>query len=514
MIDVCHEDGEDAAALKRASAKLIVATITLCVACMLLLAIRRAGWLDEYWTVWHTDPANPLAVAYWTRWMHDTQHPPTFYALSWMLAPLTGPTLAVRRLVVNSLGLLPVFGTMLACRRNGSPALQMQPLLFALLMVSGPYFITYFAEHRSYFLGLVASSCLVATIRHLHLETAAGRRPLQRGLIIWLFVITPVALNLHYTLSLCMLTLLGAECLWQWTWGERRRAVLVASASIVAVTPLSANLAIALSLHRPVTVTNTALGAGWTTIAFMLVVGIVVNVVLAVHASSAAVSLIRQPRRAAHDSRMTFFLLLAGVLLLLTIVFAFMHAITRNMYPRLLIGLIPLASAALAELAARRPPGRLILALACLNALAIAASTTVHELRNGRWEEEVPAILAERRTCPTTRIFAFNTMYLLPPDNPGWKMRGQSEAMALSYRMIARKYGFPIEVLPIDGQRLAAASTCPTLVWMEHNFFRPDLTKEELAARAGLGGNGEQMSLAHFDSHYLLRIEPAGGSPR
>ena len=489
------------------SGRVIAATLLFCAACLLLLGARRAGWLDEYWTIWHTDPANPIAVAYWSRWVYDTQHPPTFYALTWLFAPMTGTSLVARRLVVNSLGLLLAAAAWGVCRRRGASSAQ--PVLFALLIVSNPFFLTYFAEHRSYFLALIAAASLTATVRQFHLETAAAA-PLRPLLGLWLAAITLVAVNLHYMVSMCVLVLLGCECLWQWFRGDRHRAILIAAIAMLAVLPALLALGTAFSMQKPIPVTNNSFLSAWGTIGLLAVIGIVVNPVLMIHALPSARAFIRDRGASTEryeDGRGSFLLVTIAALLLSAVALAVVHAINHNMYPRLALGLIPFGSAVLAELAAWRPLKPRTTTLACLNAILIVAVTTFYGLRNPRWEYFARDVRAAVRACPTTRVLAYNPLFLLPPDNPGWKSRGQAQAMTLGYHLIAQKYGFAVTVMPVEGPPPAADPRCPTLVWMEHNFFRDHLPAAELAERAVVSTVGKSLSLRQDGSHYLLRVQ-------
>lgn len=485
---------------------LLLATLGVCLACMVFLAWRRAGWLDEYWTVWHGDPVVPFRQAYWGRWLRDTQHPPTFYFLGWLLAPLTGPTLVARRLAENSLALLMIVPTAFLCLRRGRDARQ--PLFYALAVASNPYFIFYFAENRSYFSALTAMACLVAVVRQLHIEGAPGSRP-RLPLAAWFCALALVANNLHYTMTLCALTLLGCACLHSWFRGSRRVAILIAAATLVALVPLGINLWRALHLARPVAVVAEGLARGWATILFMLAVGAVANLVLLGAAAAEMRGIARARRTAPGGGRAGFLIVLAASILLLAIGFGAMHAISRNILPRLLLGLIPLVAAAVCELAAWRGLSRRWLALACANAAVVAMAATLVQLRNPRWEWAVPAIVGTVRACPGTRVYAYDALYLTPADAALRSMTGQAQAIALSYRMIARKHGFAVTVLPERPVATPLAGDCPTLVWLEHNFFRPGLGAADVYRIAGLPAGAvpaSALTLERGGPHFLLRV--------
>lgn len=477
----------------------VAAAVAACLVCLGALAWLRAGWLDEYWSLWYTDPANPLSVAYHARWLRDTQHPPTFYAFGWSLAPLIGDTIVWRRLIVNGSALLFIIPTMLACRRDRvSPQ---QPGLYLLMMAAGPFLITYFAEYRSYFLGMTATACLVAVTRRLHMNVAQERRS-PVGLLVLFCILTLIAGNLHYTMSLCAFAFLGCECLWQWFRASRSIAVLIAAAVACALVPLVVNLLCALSVASPTPVVYQSLLRGWTIIATVVLSVPLSNVVLSYRAARATGGL-----RDAPVAISSFILVLAASLTLIVLGFLIMHALTHNMFPRLVLGLIPVATALVCELATIRAVSPRILILASINAVLAATLVTVVQLRNHRWETSVPAIQAALAACPSTRVIA------VPPLRFAYEqtmMTGQADAMALSYRMIARKYGFPVETVIDERVKPSGDRRCPTLIWLEQNFVRPDITPQQLYTGV-VGGPvpaASRLRMTRDGEHFLLYAMP------
>lgn len=481
------------------------ATLGFCALCMIVLAVWRGGWLDEYWTIWHSDPRLNLVEAYWTRWVRDVSHPPLFYFLSWLFAPLTGESLAARRLV-NLDALLLIGPTAWLCLRDKVGRLQQ--MLFALAMASSPYSIDYFAEHRSYFLGLAAAACMTVTIRQVHVETYGSRSAPRPALAIWLVVIALVTVNLHYTLALIVLTLLGCAFLYQWSRGNRETANWMAAAAALAVIPLLIFAWLAFRAQSLPLATKVGFFKGWFNIALVVGVAAATNLGLLARAASVAAAMAkRTDYSAVYGARLSFIAILAIALILLLIAFAGLQVVSSNIIPRLVLGLVPLVIAAVAELAALRPVGRGLFLLVCGNAALVAGATAVYKGNNPRWEYNVPPMRQALRECPTTDLVALNPMYFMPRSHWLWSMSGQADAWALGYKLVARENDLPITMLPNQTPYPVRSGRCPTLVWLEH--YVVPLTPETLAKAGNIPRSTiGRMSSEIYQNHMLIILYP------
>jgi hypothetical protein len=481
--------------------------ILICLALAGWLAWTRGGWLDEYWTVWHTDPAVPFGEAYWTRWVRDTQHPPAFYALAWSFGHLTGSQLGLRRLAGDAIGLLLLVPPLLLSRRHRQVPASVMLLL--LTVCSGPYAVTYFAEHRSYALGLLAATALLLMLREVHLRAIKGQAIgvarssclLGTGLI---------AGNLHYTLAMVQLILLGCFSLfhaWRRDW---RIAGLLAAAGVVIAAPLALALWLALRQQAPVVAIHVGLWAGWRTIAVMLALGLGANLVLFGAALPAGALWWRDPV-VRTEPRASLVAVLVVALVLAAVAFAGLEVLTHNMYPRLLLGLLPPAGLVVAEFAAWKGLSRRLALLAALNAVLVAGAAVIFQWRDPRIDRLGPVLAEAVRRCPTTRIVAVDPLALTAPDDLLRRMTGQDRAVAIGYRMTAARWHVSPRLWPEEGAGPAPDRRCPTLIWMEHGFMLPQgIDAPTLLARLHLTlPMGARVSEIRDKWHYLVRVAPA-----
>src|SRR5258708_36599132 len=73
------------------------ATLAFCLALMVAVACLRGIWLDEIWSIWASRHDIPLRDVFEQRWLRDV-HPPLFHAVNWLLEPITGLDITMRRL--------------------------------------------------------------------------------------------------------------------------------------------------------------------------------------------------------------------------------------------------------------------------------------------------------------------------------------------------------------------------------------------------------------------------------
>lgn len=473
------------------------------------LVFLRGVWIDEMWTIWLTEPGVPLALAY-DRWLHDTQHPPLYYFVQWLLSPMTGTSLPVRRLVHLPLLLSLVVPTLLIVRRN-TPATYLA--LVAVAFATNPYFINYFAEHRSYYLAMISLGCLTLLIRFFHLEAAAGR-PVRWPAYACLFFTAFSAINLHYTFALVSLALVGCSILAELRLRHLRLSLILAVTAAIAVAPLLVHLLLALNVQRPEAANQLSVQRGFLIIMWMLAAGLVGNPPLAWFAAQGAWSEIRRHREVPRleAERRSFAVILAATLIVCALGFAAMHLITRNIIPRLVLGVLPPSIVLVAELASWRPVKRREFRLVCLAGVALVVATTWHQARNLRWAYHLRQIKQILVMCPSTRVFAITQGPRL--KNPAITERQVpqwAQVFPFSYRLLGRQNGFIVEIVPQPAPLSIRDISCPVLLWREHEFVRPNRTAAEWLSAANVAADPRQIAASRVqavDSHILVIVPP------
>src|ERR1700690_771830 len=115
---------------------------------VLVAALRRGGWGDEYITTYFANPAIPFGTAWAQVWARET-NPPYFYLLARLWQEITAPSLFAHRLInVVPLAFLVAWFARTALR---CPAHRQFLTCLAVLAFSGAFFMRYFPEYRSYF---------------------------------------------------------------------------------------------------------------------------------------------------------------------------------------------------------------------------------------------------------------------------------------------------------------------------------------------------------------------------
>lgn len=458
-----------------------VATIGACVAMMLVLIVQRGIWLDEgasFLFSWNREGIVDAARL----WITDV-HPPLFSAYAWALAPFLGENVQQMRLI-NLSGLVYAGLIWRQAWRGGLDRDFL--LLLAVLTVSTPFAMLYAAEFRSYFLLLALGACLIVQLRRLD-ENMAGWG--------WLTVTTVLLINLHYFGSLVGLILLGVEALrLRSTWRPKAaRAVL--GIMILSVLPLALSLAATLSVISPVAVNEISALDGLKAIA-------AITAAAALNVAALALCRLRL-------CEASFAQALAGALVAIVVSYFLLNLGTRNLLPRHMIAAVPVAAAVLAYgLSDRVKIYRWAMPLICANALLLAAGATWHGLSNKRWETNVGRIEAAKATCPESRLYGFNAMSLLAPEDKLHSVPHINDIFAATYMLIAQDAELPVIVIP-DGKAVRPGRHCPALLWVEHFYARQGISDQELARIAGFVGPIRVERLQRGNARALLAIRSA-----
>jgi len=470
-------------------------TLAFCTVCAVVLAFLRGMWLDEAWTIWFTYPGLPLAVAQ-DRWLHDAAHPHLYLFLEWLLSSITGTSVTARRLTHLPLLLFMAIPTMLIVRRN-TPRAYLG--LVAIAFATNPFFIVYFAEHRAYNLGMTSVGCVTLVVRFLHLEAAANRR-VRWPAYAWLFVSTLVALNIHYTIALTALALIGSGVLMQFKLRQFRLGLILSATALAALIPVLVQLFLALRVGpaEPPDVFGFGLLKGELHIFGMIGVGLLANPALTWLAARRGLDELRGIDSAPplQPGIRSFAMILIGTLVVCVLGFTVMQLITRSVMSRLLIGLVALAIILVVELASWRFITRAQFRLICLSGAALVLATTLYQANNPRWEYHVPRIKRMIAQCPTTRVLA---MPLRRLENGIGEQEAQVHPFV--YRLLARQNGFAVEIVPQRTPLSIRGISCPVLLWREHYFMRPSRTAAEWLTAAHVEADPRQIAATRVINH-------------
>jgi hypothetical protein len=159
---------------ERAAFTLLVASAFAFALVQLDLWPRNGLWIDEYFSLWASDPRLPLIQLLSERIFPDT-NPPLYFSLLALLRPMIEAPRAAF-LVLNLIVIVLVSGFAFARGRGaGLPATAL--LAVALFVVSGPV-LYYAAEGRAYLMGLAATFA-ITWVGAVAIETRA--RPADLG---------------------------------------------------------------------------------------------------------------------------------------------------------------------------------------------------------------------------------------------------------------------------------------------------------------------------------------------
>ena len=456
-----------------------LAYFTVSVVAGVVFAMRRGPWLDEFYSIWFSDPAVPLAKALTQRWLIDA-NPPLFSALSRVSAGLAGQDYELRRLLnFLPLGGLVSFWLYLFFQRANERVLL---AVYLVLMGSSGFFLTYFAEYRSYFSLLCFGAMLPLGLYWLSSEKSARR---EDAAVVWAAVSISLfmLINLHYLSAVFALILAALAATQMRFEGRRRDLRLLCVAAVVAVVPLVcffiAQHAVMLSrTGGNYWIKTSTTGAIKVLLRFTLA-GIGVNVVAALAASCAlwtnlsrrlrspppvvktraggnASSISRQIRSAA-----VFAASVAGFFLGLLIVNV-RTPIVVDRYFIVAIGSLNLSIALLSVNILSRH--RWIFLAYLANAALYLGYNGVKQMPElDRWNATARLVAENVRSSPGTKVFAFQLL------DRSKMTEDATEAMRLGYGYLAARNGFSIVFVDdISSFGGIGSGTWPTLLWFEH----------------------------------------------
>jgi hypothetical protein len=458
-----------------------LAAVALCVAlfgalaAMVVAAVFRGLWIDEVWTLWMSQRDLPLAQVFRHRWTQDV-HPFTFFALNWLMRPILGESLVVRRL----LNLIPlalfVATSVVLARRNRRFAKV--AWVYVPLVMANFWAIAYFAEYRSYFTVFCCTAALVAVL-YCVIEAAGDVTPRDDPALATLaFVWALAALVVHYVATLLVGPFLIVVVL---DLARRRRfgwAVLLAAAGFLALVYMAA----CLFEQRAYLAANGARFWIRTSpikcIRYFIWVGssVVIDNPVAAVAAVAGVAQTgmmaaglgaRMAWLGAPDAFSRRFLVLVGLAMGagMAVVLA-VDTIRPVAAARYLIPLEPIVASLTAVAAADILLSRRgITLLFAANVLATAAILTPGQIHDRRWNFFIDRIRREIGACPSARVYGLDESFVSNFPYPA----NEPEVEAWGYQYVARTHGLTIRYLrPNQPDPVAIAPTCPTLIWGAH----------------------------------------------
>ena len=499
-----HTEYESAVAIRR-DLRLVWAASACALSCMFALAAMRGVWLDELWTLWLTGHDLPLGETFVRRWSFEP-HPPLFYFWIWSVRHVM-PTIVPLLRCSNLVGLILLLGAGAVARRHGADRRFLT--LYMLLVVSSPVIVVYFGELRSYFLQATLLAGLVLLLERVHFAAAdLARRDgeLAAAIVVWMLL----ASNLHYLTAAVCLTTVGMEALNQIRRWRLRFAGLLIGAMLAAILCLVAPLRHYLSLQplsSPMEVSN---ARGYLVMGFMIAVGAGANIVALVF----AVRGLWGAARGGQATALTYTIEIALVILVVAIAFTTLNLSKHFLVPRYVLQLVALGAAPVAW-CARGGFGRRWFWLVPVNALLLATAAVAIQGPNKRWEYNIGRIKAQIAACPTTQVLALDSIALTDRstapkagDDPNATL---AAIMANGYAYVAARNGFATTLVPRPGPPSAIMPGCPTILWLESNYYRNHLTAAELMKIANLSDDPATIAYTRIEEvgdHALLYIYP------
>lgn len=219
-----------AGASERAGLGLLVVLAAAVLGFLVWRVAQTAPGLDEYATMWFSDPSVTLGSVYATRWAGET-NPPLYYAGVRLVRLFTNPGIEELRLI----HVIPYFGVsayLLAvavrCQRH-----RVYAAVLAALYVSSGTTSHFFPELRSYFLQFSLLTVASAALVFLRSGELPGRAAHWAVLVVSLLVV----FNLHFTAGLLAGLLAVAAILEALRRGDRRFAASLFAVCCIGVLP-------------------------------------------------------------------------------------------------------------------------------------------------------------------------------------------------------------------------------------------------------------------------------------
>ena len=472
------------------SAWAIAATLVLVavsIAVGVAAALTRGPWLDEFWTLWATDPTVPWRQALQQRWLTDV-HPPAFSAFSRLLAGALGPEVTTRRLQ----NLLPLLGLLAAFvyAAMAWPRARRFLATYAVLAFSSYFMTAYLAEYRSYFaqfcFGLVFYGSSYALLSGELGLSAIGRRLAMGALL----VTSVLLVNLHFVTAVVALISLAGLTLAALVFRQKQLAVLFCVAAFLAAAPLVVTTMF--QLHELLGRTGghfwieTGVGEAVMIVAGSFVKGAGCSLVAVVAAALALRHTMGRPGGGIGRDRQIglIFVGLAASSALLLLGINLQTPIIIDRYLVLCSAAMVCALAILTkDILFDRRWGFVLLLANAASFIAFSGIKLVHE---PRWNATAGLIAGAVARCPTTKVEAFQFIY------PG-TLPNEAAVLSQAYRYLGDRHGFAVRAAgPGTYMPPTPTQACGDILWVEHILWpgRDPDTNDRLvrdAARQAIG---------------------------
>jgi hypothetical protein len=440
-------------------------------------SVGRGPWVDEFWTLWQSQHDIPAADVFRQRWSADF-HPPLFSAVHWIATGVLGESMVMHRVLnVMPLGLALAFAVL--CARRYPRSFDVMAL-YAVLLLSFPVTLQFFAETRSYFWQICAMYVLLGSFVVISDGEADLDWPRDRALGVLLIADVVLSFNLHYFASLLSGIALLAFAALCWRRQQWRWATLLLGASAAASVPLIVFVAAQrrflaeesthywatgdawLALDLISTATNAALVANPVGVVAVGVALLAWIAKAAVGNRTAGVTGAQFVERVAPGRRrMETLVVLLVAAMLFVVCLLVLQARQPIVVTRYLVSLQALVVGLCALLAAPlvmhwRPLAWLLLAVAVVGTALVARRAE----REARWDTTAKAAAAAVQACPGAEV-----RHVLIQKRTS--SRNFQTVLHWAYERHGRSFGFRSRAFMV-GDRLEPIGGCPAIFWIEH----------------------------------------------
>lgn len=435
-----------------------------------LSALQRGVWLDEFWTLMATDPAQSPGQ-FWATMSKDV-HPILHYGLMYVARAAAGVEDVVALRAFNLLGLPLVVGAGWFAWRAGALTVR-QACVLAAVGASSAMFLDTLAEIRTYFLLFCASVAVTLVWRALMLRLQRREAAGLDGLLMWALCLG-VFVNLHYFATF----LGGVLTLGLLATARDRRALSIAAVSAAAAAPALALLA-AQIVHMDAGIVAWIL-TGRIDALFAMTDSVWAAAgqnLVALSCAVVAILFFVGGEESWRTNRQDFILI--GLIAVYAVGLVIANAIRPVITDRYLIAMGG-AFAVLVAVFATHPrlPTWSVTAI-CLFALSVQFRGWYREtFTPPGWLESSQFVAARAAACPDTRVF-------LAPELAGADLDAYRATRRVGHLYYAERLGFPVEDT-LRGQDIAPTSACPNLLWVEHSAPDPATSAAAYIAATGL----------------------------
>ena len=481
-----------------------IAAIALMIVIILLAAsaLLAGPSIDDYWTLYLSDPQFSLRSLAAKRWVQDI-HPPVFDVWASLLSMAGLTSIPIARLATN----LPALFVLVYAARRFAKRVPEQArfyAIFVLLVLSAPATIDGFGVYRGDFWQITAFAIQMLLARHIMFVEKDYRNRQDAALAILGTLATIMAITLDYGGALfggivAMATMLAAIAR-----GLRRWARFVVIAMILSI----AGVIYIISWQAPAWSDMFDLYQNWIEMGDSSSTGILVSMLLGTilhNPLAIAGGYLGRHNWTKHD---TAFAALVGAGLLASLVAvsqvdAQRRLITSSNTADIAVMVTALMAAAGIKIADRRIWMAALAAVAVVSSLGSLAAIGL----DGSWQTAAKKISREVRSCPETRVYTASG-WRLDDGTASHAARREEPVFALGYQLLGKMHDFSPVMIGPGSPGAVASGPCPTLLWIEEVPARKRPKPDKIALATGLTGlKGARVSIIRTTSGLILRAE-------